>query len=109
MITMSETSHALLKSTSSSLGFVAGQTALGRTTSKPWNDYTLRVIFVSIESRPGRPRSSPVGGQSPDILGFGVTKNVAVAVVGQHAEVSFAGGIPAVLDGHNLQGALAQV
>src|SRR5437773_10195417 len=59
--------HALLKTTSSHFGFVAGQTALGNHKASPWNDYTLRVIFMSIGLLPGLPgrRSESTGLEPP--------------------------------------------
>jgi len=38
-----------------------------------------------------------------------MAQDVTVAVIGSYAEVSFAGRVPAILDGHDLQGSITQV
>jgi len=38
-----------------------------------------------------------------------MAQDVTVAVIGSYAEVSFARRVPAILDGHDLQGSIAQV
>jgi len=94
--------HALLNHVLS-LGFVAGQTVPQEHKSKPMERLYAAGNFCV------NPASSPVGGYHPSVLGFGVAQDVTVAVIGSYAEVSFAGRVPAILDGHDLQGSFAQV
>ena len=53
--------------------------------------------------------SLPVSGEGPNVLGLFVAQNVAVALGGEHAEVSGAWRIPAVLDELNFESALAKM
>jgi hypothetical protein len=55
------------------------------------------------------PLRSPVPNEAPDVLGFGMPQDITIPVVGEHTEVRLAGRVPTILDGYDLQSALAQV
>jgi hypothetical protein len=51
----------------------------------------------------------PVPRKGPDVLGLPMAQHVAVATGDNNAEKCLARGIPAILNGHNLQSAVMEV
>jgi hypothetical protein len=51
----------------------------------------------------------PVSGYAPDVLGFIVAKQVTVAVVQEHAKVSRARRIPAIVSRHDFPGSVDEM